>query len=88
MKKDDFIKSLKCIKRHIEKNRKKITKSNIETQTIDLLCNCKSSDGSIKNLYLSYEEAYKEASYLLKINTTILNIYQCPNGYGWHLTKR
>jgi predicted N-acyltransferase len=87
MKKDDFIKSLKSIKRHIEKNRKKVTKSNIKTQNIDLLCNCKSSDGSIKNLYLSYEDAYKKTSYLLKTNT-ILNIYQCPNGYGWHLTKR
>jgi len=88
MKRDDFIKSLKHIKKNIENNRDKVKKSTIEIQTIDLLCNCKSSDGSIKNLYFSYEDAYKEASYLLQSNIIILDIYQCPYGHGWHLTKR
>ncbi len=88
MKRYDFIKSLKHIKSRIEKNKNKTNKPAIQTQTIDLLCNCKSANGSIKNLYLSYDEAHKEATYLLKTNIIILDIHQCPDGYGWHLTKR
>ena len=89
MKKSDFIKSLKCIKSRIEDKRKNRPKElELHIQTIDTLCNCRGLNGSIKNLYLYYEDVSEKAEYLLQNNNLILDIYICPTGYGWHLSRR
>ncbi len=89
MKRSDFIKSLKYIKNRIEEKRKNRPKElELDTQAIDRLCNCRGIDGSIKNLYLSYKDASYKAEYLLENYNLILDIYECPTGYGWHLSRR
>jgi len=88
LKKDDFIKSLKIIKNKIKKNKSNLLKEpELNIQTIDTLCNCRGSDGFIKTLYLSYNEAHRQAEYISKNSQNILTIYRCQTSYGWHLTK-
>ena len=88
MKRNDFIKSLKIIKDKIEKKKNNLPKEpELNIQTIHTLCNCRGSDGSIKTLYLSYNEAYRQVDYISKNSSNILTIYKCQTSYGWHLSK-
>jgi hypothetical protein len=49
---------------------------------------CVDKWGSSKSLYETYESAERRAFIILKEQGVELNIYDCPNGQGYHLTKR
>ncbi len=51
------------------------------------LCSCTDSGGELKGLYHSEKSAKKEAAILIKQKRVKLNVYSCPNGCGWHLSK-
>ena len=52
------------------------------------LCSCTNSKGQPKDLYNSEKSAQKEATILVKQKRLKLKVYPCPDGCGWHLTKR
>jgi hypothetical protein len=48
---------------------------------------CKGSGGEKKECYESTNEARQRADYIKKERGILLNVYRCPHGNGWHLTK-
>ena len=52
------------------------------------ICSCTDSNGQPKDLYNSEASAQEEAKILPRQKKLQLNVYICPDGYGWHLTKR
>jgi len=48
---------------------------------------CRSKDGKYKDIYETLQLALDTAVFIEKIRGIYLNIYKCPNGNGWHLTK-
>lgn len=56
--------------------------------TINLTrCNCKGKDGKLKKLYPNYTLAAKNAYYAKETRRIHLNIYECPQHLGYHLTS-
>jgi len=90
MKRNDFRKSLKTIKSKIKANQD--SNKTLESKSVDTSdekpCTCVDTQGAYKNLYDSNEDAKKVARHLRKIKKLALDIYPCPDGFGWHLTKR
>ena len=52
------------------------------------LCSCTDSKGQPKDLYNSKESAQREANALATQKRLQLSVYPCPDGCGWHLSKR
>lgn len=50
-------------------------------------CNCKGKDGKLKNLYATREAAEENARYCQLSRGVHLNVYECPEKKGWHLTS-
>jgi hypothetical protein len=48
---------------------------------------CKGKDGKKKDVYETFQAALDTAQYIEENRGISLNIYQCPRGNGWHLTK-
>jgi hypothetical protein len=48
---------------------------------------CKGKDGKHKDIYETKQSALDAAVYIENNRGTYLNVYPCPNGNGWHLTK-
>jgi hypothetical protein len=86
MKRNDFRKSLKKIKKGLDPKTDKIVLNELSEHTkVDQgFCSCKDAEGLPKMLYPTLKEAEEELAYLKKNN---LRIYPCPSEKGWHLTK-
>jgi len=70
----------KRIKESIQAN------ENLSVQENDI-CSCTDSKGQPKDLY--YSEASAQEAMMLSIQKeSQLSVYICPDGGGWHLTKR
>lgn len=52
------------------------------------ICSCTDSHGQTKDLYDSEVSAKEQIRKLSKEKKLQLSIYICPDGCGWHLTKR
>lgn len=54
------------------------------------MCRCVDHSGKQKKLYRSFSEAEQAKKYREQesIGNLSLNIYRCPNGNGFHLTKK
>ena len=52
-----------------------------------LLCNCKDSNGKLKDHYNTYQDAQQQADVMMIDQKVKLRVYRCPYGYGCHLTK-
>lgn len=61
--------------------------NNLPIQKNDI-CSCTDSNGQPKDLYHLEASAQEEANRLSRQNKLQLSIYICPDGCGWHLTKR
>jgi hypothetical protein len=48
---------------------------------------CRSKDGKKKDVYETFQAAFDTAKYIEEDRNIYLNVYQCPYGNGWHLTK-
>ncbi|MFZ4580350.1 MAG: hypothetical protein ACOYOB_18355 [Myxococcota bacterium] len=48
---------------------------------------CSSADGTPKQAYVSEAAAVMRARILFKERGVSLEVYECPYGNGWHLTK-
>ncbi len=69
---------------------KKLTKYQIynpQYHKFDGVCDCMSSNGSIKDWYQNRDIAYQVANKYQNEFKIRLNIYPCPSSVGWHLTK-
>ncbi|WP_223898031.1 hypothetical protein [Sulfurovum sp. TSL1] len=76
----------------LNKHMKQI-KASQELQTIlpaqkNEVCSCRDSHGQIKDLYDSEVSAKEQIDALSQRKRLQLRVYRCPNGCGWHLTKR
>ena len=71
----------KCIKESTQAN------DNLSVQENDI-CSCTDSNGQPKDLYNSEASAQEESKILSRQKKLQLSVYICPDGYGWHLTKR
>ncbi|MDM5271769.1 hypothetical protein PGH07_06240 [Sulfurovum sp. zt1-1] len=86
MKRNEFRKSLKKIKKKIDTSADNIVLSEFSehTEVHQNFCTCKDAQGQPKMLYPTLKEAEEELVYL---NLKNLRIYPCPIEKGWHLTK-
>lgn len=50
-------------------------------------CNCRDKHGRLKKLYTTFSEAQEVASTRSEVCRKGLNIYQCPEKLGWHITS-
>ena len=50
-------------------------------------CNCRDKRGRLKKLYTTFSEAAEIASTRSEVCRKGLNIYQCPERLGWHITS-
>jgi hypothetical protein len=73
------------LKKHIKESTQ--PHDNLTEQDIDI-CSCTDSKGQPKDLYNSEESAQREANALATQKRLQLKVYPCPDGYGWHLSKR
>jgi hypothetical protein len=48
---------------------------------------CRGKDGKEKDVYESFQAAFEAAKYIEKDRKIYLDVYRCPHGNGWHLTK-
>jgi hypothetical protein len=48
---------------------------------------CRGKDGKEKDVYETFQSAFDTAKYIEEYRKIFLNVYQCPHGNGWHLTK-
>jgi hypothetical protein len=48
---------------------------------------CRGKDGKEKDIYDNFQLAYDTAKFIEKEREIYLNVYKCPYGNGWHLTK-
>jgi hypothetical protein len=48
---------------------------------------CKGKDGKKKDIYETFQSAFDTAKYIEEDRKTYLDVYPCPYGNGWHLTK-
>jgi hypothetical protein len=48
---------------------------------------CGGKDGRKKEAYETFQAAFDAAQYIEETRGIFLNVYQCPRGNGWHLTK-
>ena len=48
---------------------------------------CQGKDGKAKDVYETLQSALDTAQYIEKDRYIYLNVYKCPHGNGWHLTK-
>ena len=86
MKRNDFQKSLKKIKKEINtvsSSKNSFTDTSTTFYEKKASCTCNDAQGNPKLLYTSEKEAQNALTYL-KLN---LSIYPCPSERGWHLTK-
>jgi hypothetical protein len=61
----------------------------IGRQTPSTTCNsCVGGDGLPKEAYQTQDTAQKRANILRKERSVLLQVYECPRGNGWHLTKK
>ena len=51
-------------------------------------CNCTGEDGRRKELYGTFQSAYDRANYIEGSRGEYLDVYPCPHGCGFHLTKK
>ncbi len=58
------------------------------TATQGHLCSCTDSKGQPKEIYDSEASAQREITLLETEKRVKLSVYICPDGFGWHLTKR
>ena len=49
------------------------------------ICSCKDSNGNIKNLYCTRDDAFIVKERAERQRNVKLYIYECPEGLGWHL---
>ena len=61
--------------------------SNLSVQK-NAICSCTDSKGQPKDVYHSEAFSQEEANRLSGQNKLQLSVYICPDGSGWHLTKR
>lgn len=55
-------------------------------EKLQSLCSCRSHDGNLKDSYKTYDDAQKMAN--IRANAGVkLNVYECPEGNGYHLTS-
>jgi len=89
MKRNDFLRSLQTIKKHLAKTSKEDQniEHSVKIKTRKTFCICKDAQGNPKNLYISQKEAQKELQHLLETQYISLEVYPCPSESGWHLTK-
>lgn len=50
-------------------------------------CDCRDKRGRLKKLYTTFSEAAEIASTRSEVCRKGLNIYQCPERLGWHITS-
>lgn len=50
-------------------------------------CSCRGKDGKLKKLYADYETAMNKLYDARDFRQTFLNVYECPEGLGYHLTS-
>jgi hypothetical protein len=48
---------------------------------------CGGKDGRKKDIYETFQTAFDAALHIEETRGIFLNVYQCPHGNGWHLTK-
>ncbi|MCL2763423.1 MAG: hypothetical protein FWD36_09515 [Treponema sp.] len=48
---------------------------------------CRGKDGKGKDIYESFQKAYDTTKFVEESRNIYLNVYKCPYGNGWHLTK-
>jgi len=48
---------------------------------------CKGKDGKPKDIYETFQSAVDTVKYIEESRGIFLNIYECPQKNGWHLTK-
>jgi hypothetical protein len=48
---------------------------------------CRGKDGKQKDIYVSFQLAFDTAKFVEEVRGIFLNVYKCPYGNGWHLTK-
>jgi hypothetical protein len=48
---------------------------------------CRGKDGKEKDVYETFQSAFDTAKHIEENRKIYLNVYQCPHGNGWHLTK-
>ena len=48
---------------------------------------CRGKDGKQKDIYATFQSAFDTAKFVEKERGIYLNVYECPYGNGWHLTK-
>lgn len=59
-----------------------------ERQTPCAPCShCTGTDGTPKMTYETEDGARRRADILERERNILLNVYSCPRGFGWHLTK-
>jgi hypothetical protein len=49
---------------------------------------CKGKDGKPKDIYETFQSAFDTVKYVEESRGIFLNIYECPQNNGWHLTKK
>ena len=52
-----------------------------------ILCNCKDSLGKPKQSYLTERQANNQKNFIEEDREVFLEVYECPEKLGWHLTK-
>jgi hypothetical protein len=48
---------------------------------------CRGKDGKEKDIYETFQSAFDTAKFIEEDRDIYLNVYKCPHGNGWHLTK-
>jgi hypothetical protein len=48
---------------------------------------CRGKDGKKKDVYETFQSAFDTAKFIEEDRKIFLNVYPCPYGNGWHLTK-
>ena len=49
---------------------------------------CRGKDGKDKDIYETFQYAFDTAKFVEENRGIFLNVYKCPHGNGWHLTKK
>lgn len=83
------VQTIEALQRHIRNIQKPHVPHSENTQSQEQpVCACTDAEGYPKALYETEASAHKEISALRRDMKTKLSVYPCPNGCGWHLTKR
>lgn len=76
------------LKEHIKRIKESEQPHENLTLTESSICSCTDSDGQPKDIYDSETSAQREITLLDTEKRIKLSVYICPDGCGWHLTKR